>query len=180
MLTSRGPSPSPIDRAADGEIRTTAGDIAIGNLQARITGQAREAAAGWLGVEAQAGLIELIALRGHLLGRIADHEWAEALAERLADAAPSDGDALLARARTRATFHRFAEALSDLDDAERLGADVSSVDTERAAVFQATGRYEEALEIFSAAVGRRANFQSLGDLAKVHADRGDVDAAERT
>jgi tetratricopeptide (TPR) repeat protein len=180
MLVSRRRSPSSIERVADGEIRTTAGPVAIGNLQARITGQEREAAAGWLSVQAHAGLIELIALRGNLLGRIADHEWADTLAERLAEVAPPDGDALLARGRTRATGRRFAEAMTDLDDAERLGADPDAVDAERATVFRATGRYEEALEIYRAAVERRANFQSLGDLATIYADRGDLDAAERT
>ena len=65
--------------------------------------------------------------RGHVLGCIADYEQAEALAEQLLEDARSDGDAVLARARTRATFHRFADALTDLDEAQRLGADPTLV-----------------------------------------------------
>ena len=169
----------PFDRAIGSDIPTTAGVVAIGNLQAQIDGHEREAAAGRLTVQAQAGLIDLIALRGHLLGCVADYECADALAEQLAQDSPADGDALLARARTRATFHRFADALTDLDEAERLGADRTMVDAERAAIFQAVGRYEEALTIYSEAIERRADFHSFGDLATLHAERGAIAIAER-
>jgi tetratricopeptide (TPR) repeat protein len=168
-----------IDQAVGCEFPTTAGVIAIGNLRAQIDGHEREAAAGRLTVAAQAGLIDLIALRGHLLGRVVDYEWAEALAEQLTHDAPSDGDALLARARTRATFHRFADAQSDLDEAERLGADLTKVNAERAAIFQALGQYEPALTIYNEAVERRADFHSLGDLATLYAERGEIAAAEK-
>ena len=173
------PAHRALDRALGGDVPTTAGVVAIGNLQAQIDGQDREAAAGRLTVQGQAALIELIALRGHLLGCVADYEWAEALAEQLTQDAPSDGDAVLARARTRATFHRFADALTDLDEAERLGADHTLVHAERAAIFQALGRYDEALTIYSEAVGRRADFHSLGDLATLYAERDEIATAER-
>jgi tetratricopeptide (TPR) repeat protein len=177
-MTRRGAAQPAGARAIEGEISTTAGVIAIGNLQAQIDGQEREAAAGRLTVKAQAGLIDLVALRGHVLGRIADYEWAGALAEQLTQDAPSDGEALLARARTRATFHRFADALTDLDQAQRLGADPRLVDAERAAIFQAVGRYEQALTIYREAVERRADFHSLADLATLYAERGETAAAE--
>jgi tetratricopeptide (TPR) repeat protein len=166
------------DRAIGGDVPTTAGVVAIGNLQAQIDGQECEAAAGRLTVQGQAGLIDLIALRGHLLGCVADYERADALAEQLTQEAPADGDALLARARTRATFHRFADALIDLDEAQRLGADPTLVNAERAAVAQAIGRYEDAFSIYNAAVERRADFHALGNLATLHADRDDIGAAE--
>lgn len=173
-----GPAHASTDEAIDGAAPTTAGVLAIGNLQAQIDGLEREAAAGRLPVEAQAGLVDLVALRGQVLGRVADYELAEALAEQLAQVAPSDSDALLARARARATFHRFGDALADLDEAQRLGADPTLVDAERAANFQATGRYEQALAIYSKAVERRADFHSLGNLATLHAERGEVAVAE--
>jgi tetratricopeptide (TPR) repeat protein len=113
-----------------------------------------------------------------LLGRIADHEWAEALAEQLTQDALSDGDAFLTRARTRATVHRFEDALTDLDQAQRLGADPRLVDAECAAIFQAVGRYEQALTVYSEAVERRADFRFLADLATLYAERGEVAAAE--
>lgn len=168
-----------IDRASDDEVRTTAGVVAMGNLQAQIDGQNRESLAGRLMVQAQAGLVDLVVLRGHLLGRIVDYEWAATLAGQLTQEALSDGHALLARARTRAVFHRFDEALADLEKAQCLIADPTSVDAERASIFQAVGRYDEALAIYGAAVDCRADFHSLGDLATLYAVRGDISAAER-
>jgi tetratricopeptide (TPR) repeat protein len=166
-------------RVIDAEPPTTAGVLALGNLQAQIAGQAREALAGRLDASGQAELIELVLLRGHVLGCIADYERAEACAERLTHDSPADGVAFLARARARATFHRFTDALGDLDDAVRLGADPAGVDAERGAVLQAAGRYDEALTIFRNAVERRADFASLAALASLCADRGDVATAEQ-
>jgi tetratricopeptide (TPR) repeat protein len=163
--------------AATGEVivadfRTTEGVLALVNLEAQIDGQERRAAAGELDVSGKAEFIELVALRGHVLGCIADYEWAERLAEQLVSDAPSDGVAFLARARARGTFHRFTDALTDLDEAQRLGADTMVLDTERAAILQAIGQYEQALIIFRDAAARRADFNSLGALATHYAERG--------
>jgi tetratricopeptide (TPR) repeat protein len=158
---------------------TTAGVLALLNLEAQIDGQQRHATAGRLDVGARAELIELIALRGHVLGRIADYEWAEMLADKLARDAPSDGVSFIARARTRATFHRFTDALADLDEAQRLEADPPVVNAERAAIFQAIGKYDQALTIYRHAAERRADFHSLGAMATLCAECGKTDAAER-
>jgi tetratricopeptide (TPR) repeat protein len=163
----------------DREFTTTSGVLALGNLQAQIDGQERRARTGLLTVSDQAELIDLVTLRGHVLGCIADYEWAEECAEQLTRDAPADGVAFLARARARATFHRFTDALTDLERAHRLGADPAVVDAERTAIFQAVGRYEEALLIFREAAERRADFASLGALAALHAECGDVATAER-
>jgi tetratricopeptide (TPR) repeat protein len=178
MTTLHHPTASPTD-AADGEPHTTSGDLALVNLQAQIDGQQRQANAGRLAVSGQVELIELVALRGHVLGRIADYEWAEELAEKLTRDAPADGVAFLARARMRATFHRFKDALTDLDGARGLAADAAVVDAERAAIFQAIGRYEEALTFLRGAAERRADFESLGALAVLYAECGEIAAAER-
>ncbi|HVH13975.1 MAG TPA: hypothetical protein VM759_13025, partial [Longimicrobium sp.] len=114
-----------------------------------------------------------------ILGRIADYEAATDLAEQLARDAPDDGVALLARARSRAFLHRFDEALTDLDAAGRLGRAGAEVDAERAAIFQGVGRYGEALALREAAVERRADFETLGALAALRAECGDVDGAEQ-
>ncbi len=97
----------------DREPVTTSGTIAAVNLSARIDSLA--------GSPRAAELIDLLTLRGHVLGRIADYERAAELAEQLVRDATDDGKALLARARTRATFHRFADALADLDAAQQRG-----------------------------------------------------------
>ena len=153
--------------------------IALANLQAQIDSLEVQAAFGRLAVQQRAGLIDLLILRGHVLGRIADYERAAALAEQLVCDAPSDASAFLARARTRATFHRFTEALADLGTAEQRGADRDVLDAERAAIYQALGRYDEALALRRDAAERQPDFATLGALAGLQAERGAVAEAER-
>ncbi len=160
------------------EFVTTVGVLAMLNLQAQIDGLERRAAADRLAVSGHAELIELVALRGQVLGRIADYELSEEMAEKLTRDAADEGKAFLARAQARARFHNFTGALSDLDEAQRLGAESAVVSAERAAIFQATGQYDPALTICCEAVERRADFNSLGALAMLHAERGEIGAAE--
>src|SRR5712691_8084951 len=103
------------------DLQTTDGAIALGNLEAQIAAEERLASHGLLTVSQRAAIAELLIMRGQFLGRIADYERAEELAEQLVREAPTDGSAFLVRARARATFHRFAGALADLGEAERLG-----------------------------------------------------------
>jgi tetratricopeptide (TPR) repeat protein len=156
---------------------TTDGVIAILNLQAQIDGLETQ-----IGdqptVEGQVALIELITLRGLILGLVSDYERAGILAERLVNSEAADGAAYVARARTRATFHRFADALKDLDVAEGFSWNADAVKIERAAILQALGRYDEALAIQDVA-DRRPNFESLGALAGLLAERGEIESAER-
>lgn len=175
---TRRSDPAATGGVIDGELPTTAGALALANLQAQIDGQQRIALAGGLDVDGRAELIELVALRGHILGRIADYEWAQARAEQLTHDRPADGVALIARARARATLHRFTDALGDLDEARRLGADPPVVDAEHAAILQAVGRYDEALTFMREAVKRRADFASVAALASLCAESGDVATAE--
>ena len=108
---TRPGDPPATGAVVDVELPTTAGSLAVANLQAQIDGQQRQAVAGRLDVGGQAALIELVALRGHVLGCIADYEWAQARAEQLTHDRPADGVALLARARARAiipSLHRCA------------------------------------------------------------------------
>ncbi len=167
-------------RADATPIRTTDGTIAIVNLQAQIESlDLRRAAQGRLTSDQGAVLVDLLTLRGRILGCIIDYERATAVAEQLARDAPADGLAFLARARTRASLHRFEEALTDLDAAERLDWAGAELDAERAAVFQGVGRYDEALALRLAAVERRTDFETLGALASLRAERGEVAAAEQ-
>jgi tetratricopeptide (TPR) repeat protein len=167
------------DLAADAELVSTSGAIALANLHAQIDGLEAQLVTGRLSVVAQAGLLDLLLLRGHILGRIADYERASALAEQLVHNAPCDGIAWLARARARAALHRFAAALADLDTAERCDADQAALASERAAIFQALGRYEEALAFRRSAAERRPSFATLGALAGLQAERGWLADAER-
>jgi tetratricopeptide (TPR) repeat protein len=160
-------------------IRTTDGTIALLNLQAQIEPLERLAAQGQLPIRQGAELVDLLSLRGQILGRIADYEGAAERAEQMVGDFAADRVAFLARARMRALMHRFEEALIDLDAAERLGAAGPELDAERAAIFQAVGRYDEAMALRRAAVERRETFETLGGLAALHAECGEIDAAER-
>ena len=159
-------------------IRTTSGAIALHNVDSHIEGMERQSAQGPT-VAWGAELVGLLMLRGHIAGRIADYERAAELAEELARVFPTDGLAFLTRGRIRACLHRFAEALTDLDSAERLGVAGPEVDDERAAILQAVGRYDEALAMHLAAVRRVRSFATIAALAVLHAERGEVAEAER-
>ena len=160
-------------------ICTTNGAIALFNLDAQIDGLELQSAPERLTSRARAELVDLLTLRAQILGCVADYERAAECAEQLVREFRGDGMAFMARARSRASLHRFDEALADLDVAERLGLTGVEQDAERAAVFLAVGRYEEALVRNRVAVERRRTFETLGALAVLHAERGEVDEAER-
>jgi len=157
----------------------THGTIALRNLEAQIEGLETNSTRGFLSVEERASFIDLLALRGSILGRIADYERALELAHLLVRDATTEAAAFIAQARTRAVFHRFRDALHDLDVAERLGADTESVDRERAAVFQGLGRYDEACAIREEDARRCPSFESVGALTTLCAERSDTEQAER-
>ncbi len=160
-------------------IRTTDGRIALYNLHLHISGLERQRLAGDSSVPHGVELVDLLMLRGHIVGRIADMERAVDVAQHLARVFPTEGLALLTRARSRACLHRFAEALEDVDRAEELGVTGSELDAERAAILQAIGRIDEAYTICSAAVKQHRTFESVGAMAVLFAQVGSVDRAER-
>ncbi|MFJ3805437.1 tetratricopeptide repeat protein [Streptomyces sp. NPDC090073] len=151
----------------------------MGNLDARVEGLAVRAARGHLTGAGWEELVELTALRGHVLGRVDDAERAASLAEAFVARAPGDPRARVARARSAALFHRFPAALADLDAAAALGLDGRSLDEERAAVLQAVGRYDEALALRRHALSKRPDFDALTALARWHAECGEPAEAER-
>src|SRR5688572_10892633 len=160
-------------------VRTTNGAIALHNVHTQIEGLKRQSAHACLTVRCGADLVDLLLLRGQIVGRIADYERAADLAELLAHTFPFDAQAFLARARTRACLHCFAEALTDLDIAEQLGMAGPAVNAERAGILQAIGRYDEAFAMHLAALERRRSFETLAALAVLHAELGEVGEAER-
>jgi tetratricopeptide (TPR) repeat protein len=152
----------------------TDGSIALLNLQAQIDGLE-----GCDTPAEAAALIDLLILRGLILGRISDYERAAQLADRLVDVAVTDAVAYVTRGRTRAVFHRFAEALDDFDQAERFSPDDDAAKRERATVLQAMGRYDEALLTHEKATDRAGRFQDVATLVGFWAERGETLNAER-
>jgi len=167
-----------VGRYGTTEVLATDGMIALMNLEAQIDGQQSEAMLDHSTVEAQVALIELITLRGLILGRIVDYECADGIAERLTRSEAADGAAFVARARIRATLHLFADALNDLAIAERLSSLIETINVERAAIFQALGRYDEALAIRQGAADLRPSFETLGALAGLRGELGEFETAE--
>ena len=167
---------------ADQEPVTTNGTLALLNLSAQIDGLAapvrREASTAPLGVGRQAVLVDLLTLRGHLLGRVADYERAAQLSEQMVWNAPDDGAALVARARTRATLHRFAEAMADLDAAGRAGAEQAALDAERASILQAVGCHADAHALLRSAAPHQSDVTKLSALAVCQAERRETAEAE--
>jgi tetratricopeptide (TPR) repeat protein len=162
------------------ELAVTDGTIALLNLRAQIEGLESDVRLGHATVESRVGLIELIMLRGLILGHIADYQRAAEMAEQLVrDAAATDGTAFVVRARTRTVFHQFTDALDDIDRAERLGLNAETTNGDRAAIFQALGRYDEALAIREEAADRRASFENVAALVGLYSEIGEIDAAER-
>jgi tetratricopeptide (TPR) repeat protein len=156
----------------------TDGTIALLNLGAQIDAVEPAVRLGHATVETRAGLVELISLRGLFIGRIADYVRAEEIAEQLVRDAPDDARAFLTRSRTRATFHKFGDALADIDHAERLSLDAKTANGERAAIYQAVGRYDEALALREKALERRTSFENVAALVSLHVERGETHAAE--
>jgi tetratricopeptide (TPR) repeat protein len=154
--------------------KLTDGTIALLNLQAQIDGLEGH------GTTAEAAtLIDLLILRGLILGRISDYERAAQLADRLVHDAVTDAAAYMARARTRAVLHRFDDALDDLDRAEGLSPKDTVANRERAVVLQALGRFNEAVVTHEAAGDRRGHFEDAAALAGLWADRGETGTAQR-
>jgi tetratricopeptide (TPR) repeat protein len=161
------------DWPGPGQLTLTDGRIAVLNLQAQIDGLESR------GTPAEAAtLIDLLILRGLFLGRISDYERAAKLSESQVGPANTDPAAYVARARTRAVFHRFTEALDDLDHADLISPQEKAANQDRAAILQAMGHYDEALVIYVAA-DRRGKFEQAAALAGLCAERGETDTAQR-
>jgi tetratricopeptide (TPR) repeat protein len=173
---------APIDGAAfrdhfPARGRTTDGGVALHNLDARITQLEERRRAGGASVEDGVELVGLYQLRAQFVGRIEDDERAIALADSLVETFADDGRAYLARARTRSRYHRFDEALADVERAERLGA---PGDVERGAIFEATDASDASLERLRALAASHGSFTNLSALASALARRGLHDEAEET
>jgi tetratricopeptide (TPR) repeat protein len=123
--------------------RSTSGRIAVANLSASIDSFERrrveDATFGEL-----VALSKLLFLRGDVLGRIADLDRAERVAIEAIVLSADRGSALFARARLAERFHRFEEADALLGGAVAAGHPRQEIDTEKATLLQATGRYLEA------------------------------------
>jgi tetratricopeptide (TPR) repeat protein len=157
--------------------RYTSGRIAVANLSASIASlefrRAEGASFGNL-----VTLSNLLFLRGDLLGRIADHDRAELVADEAIPMSPDNASALYIRARLAERFHRFGEANALLDAALEDGYPKREIDVERAALLQATGAYREALTLRKRLAEDDPGIHTLGALATLLAEMDEWPAAE--
>ena len=159
--------------------RYTSGRIALGNLSASIDSLDRSRVGGATFGD-DVALSSLLFVRGDLLGRIADHDRGELIATEAIQSAPGTPGAIYIRARLAARFHRFGEASTFLDKALAAGYPKEDVDSEKAAVLQATGRYHAALTLRGRAAKHAPAIQTLGALASLLAEMGEWPAAEKS
>jgi tetratricopeptide (TPR) repeat protein len=157
--------------------RYTSWRIAVANLSAGIDGlEARRAELP--SFDDLVALSKLLFLRGDLLGRIADHDRAELVANEAIPLSARTADALIVRARLAERFHRFQEASALVEQALAAGYPRHEMDALKAALLQATGRYGEALALREGLVKDDPRIDTLGALGSLLADMGKWGAAE--
>ena len=149
---------------ADSKINTTNSAVAIANLDQQIHQAGNE-----IGVE------ELLLLRSRFLGDYEALDRAGALGEERY----TTGRELLLRARTRSAMHRFADALVDVEAAERTGAKPDEISALRASILVAIGRAPEEIPQLETNLLRHPGFSSRTALAVAYTAVGRLDDADR-
>ena len=157
--------------------RYTSGRIAVANLSASIGGLELRRADGAT-FDDLVALSNLLFMRGDVLGRIADQDRAELIATEAIALSPAAAAAAYIRARLAGRFHRFEEARAALDQALAAGYPRHEIDDERAALLQATGRYDDALVLRERLAQDDPAIHTLGALASLQAEVGRWTAAE--
>lgn len=157
--------------------RYTSGRIAVANLSASIDSLELRRAEGAKS-DPLLALSKSLFLRGDVLGRIADHDRAEFIANEAIGMSPGTARALYVRAQLAGRFHRFEEAHALFDQALEAGHPRDEVDRELAGVLQATGQYEDALILRERLAKDHAGIHTLGALASLLAEMDQWRAAE--
>jgi tetratricopeptide (TPR) repeat protein len=157
--------------------RYTSGRIAVANLSTMIDGL-ELGRANRASFQNLAALSMFLFVRGHVLGRIVDHDRAELVATDAIALAPDTGSALYVRAQLAGRFHRFWEANALIDRALAAGYPRQKIDVERAALLQATGQYREARVLRERLTKDEPGIHTLGALASLLAEMDEWSAAE--
>ena len=161
------------------ETPTTDGGIAFGNLEGQIQALEKMHAQDPKRVETSLALADLVGFRGLYLSRVADYERALELTEEAVKNEPANPAAHVARAAARSTFHRFPEAIADLDEAERHGTLPVSTRAARASILQAKGDLDGALALRHANTEAEPNITTLSAEAALLGEIGRYDDAAK-
>jgi len=153
------------ENRADVTRETTAGVIAIANLNAQIAQLGHGP-----------GSEDLLLARARFLADYDALEWASALTEQQQ---PATAQALLQRARTRSALHRFSDALHDIEAAEAAGADRGQTMPMRASILIATGSADKVRLPLEAEVRQHPSLASRTMLATAYAMLGRLREADQ-
>jgi tetratricopeptide (TPR) repeat protein len=164
VLTSTICSAKDRSIALDSTINTTSSAIAFANLDQQIQQAGNES-----------GVEELLLVRSRFLG---DYEALDR-ASALGEGRYATGRELLLRARTRSAVHRFADALADVEEAERSGAKPDEISALRASILVAIGRPTEVIPQLEANLLGQPGFASRSALAVAYSAVGRLDDADR-
>ena len=156
--------------------RTTSGAIYLGNLDARIDESRRIIAARDLAVH-RVALAGDLYHRYRVVGRIADAEEALVLLDTAIAAEPDAAQAYQLRGVVRSGFHRFDEALSDLDAAQRHGAKATDLASTRREIELALGDYAALESEFDTSADITPSFYELAHRADLRVMQGDLAGA---
>jgi tetratricopeptide (TPR) repeat protein len=156
--------------------RTTRGDIALRNLDHKISGLEKRAAKGSLDLPRRTQLVDALLTRTQFIGSFADFARVREVGESAVRDFPGNAKALLLRARAASAVHRFDDASKDIEAAAQLGADV---DVKRASVSIARGQQLEAVHEFAEnRLARAETIETLSLLANTEASLGEFDSAD--
>jgi tetratricopeptide (TPR) repeat protein len=157
--------------------KTTDGRIAVRNLSSQIESNEGALKRDPSRRSSLTDLVSLYQTRAQFLGRIADYESMEQMAERRVKAA-ADAEGFLVRAGARASLHEFAGALADVTDARKRKADPEKVEALEASILQATGRTNDALVQRRLLVKDHPDISTIGSLATLLGDLGRTGEAD--
>ena len=136
---------------------TTAGSIAIANLDAQIASAADD----------EAG-VELLLARSRYLSDYEALDHALAIAERN----HATGQGMLRATQAYAATHQFVQALNELSAAEHAGVDPAAIEAVRAPILIATGHATEVLSQLETQASTHPGYASHSALAIAYAEVG--------
>lgn len=173
-------APAPLHAPmSQGELPTTDGRIAMTNLLGSLQTAEGLVKARQYDPSSMATVVKLRCAVAHYRGNLADYEQAAQMVDQMFKRAPQSPHSFLARAKLHSIFHEFDQALADLAQAEKLDPETAQVVYDgRAGIFTALGKSDEALAMYQQINARRPDTSTMGLLAGLLADRGQVAAAD--
>lgn len=154
------------------DYRTTSGAIYLGNLDARIEELTRIVGERDMAVHRTA-LAGSLYHRYRVVGRLDDAEEALRLLDAAVATEPAVAEHRQLRAVVRSGFHRFTEALEDLDAAAAAGAREDALSRTRREIRLALGDYAQLRDDFAVSSELTASFDELAHRADLRLMQGD-------